>query len=353
MKEKVELLKKELLKKLESVKTLKELESLKAEYMGKTGIITNLQSGIKDVPNEEKKEYGMNVNILRSAFNENYEEKLNKLNEEELNRKLESEKIDVTLPSKRVRKGSKHPMTRIQEELEDLFVSMGYDVYDGPEIETDENCFQKLNLPLGHPARDAQDTFYLENEYEAFLLRSQTSTGQVRVMESNKEKGPIRIVCPGKVYRRDDDATHSHQFMQMEGLVIEENVSLADLKSTLEIFCKKLLGEKTEVRFRPSFFPFTEPSVEVDVTCFKCGGKGCPLCKQTGWIEVLGAGMVHPNVLRMCGYDPDKYQGFAFGVGLDRFAMFKYGITDIRTIYGNDLRFLNQFTRGEEVNETK
>ena len=353
MKEKVELLKKELLEKLENVKSLKELESLKAEYMGKTGIITNLQSGIKDISNEEKKEYGMNVNILRTAFNENYEQKLNKLNEEELNRKLESEKIDVTLPSKRVRKGSKHPMTRIQEELEDLFVSMGYDVYDGPEIETDENCFQKLNLPLGHPARDAQDTFYLENEYEAFLLRSQTSTGQVRVMEANKEKGPIRIVCPGKVYRRDDDATHSHQFMQMEGLVIEENVSLADLKSTLEIFCKKLLGEKTEVRFRPSFFPFTEPSVEVDVTCFKCGGKGCPLCKQTGWIEVLGAGMVHPNVLRMCGYDPDKYQGFAFGVGLDRFAMFKYGITDIRTIYGNDLRFLNQFTRGDEVNETK
>jgi len=353
MKEKVELLKKELLEKLERIKNLKELESLKAEYMGKSGIITNLQSGIKEIPNEEKKEYGMNVNILRTAFNEGYEEKLNKLNEEELNRKLESEKIDVTLPSKRVKKGSKHPMTRIQEELEDLFVSMGYDVYDGPEIETDENCFQKLNLPLGHPARDAQDTFYLENEYEAFLLRSQTSTGQVRVMESNEEKGPIRIVCPGKVYRRDDDATHSHQFMQMEGLVIEENVSLADLKSTLEIFCKKLLGEKTEVRFRPSFFPFTEPSVEVDVTCFKCGGKGCPLCKQTGWIEVLGAGMVHPNVLRMCGYDPDKYQGFAFGVGLDRFAMFKYGITDIRTIYGNDLRFLNQFTRGDETNETK
>jgi phenylalanyl-tRNA synthetase alpha chain len=172
-------------------------------------------------------------------------------------------------------------------------------------------------------------------------------------MEANKEKGPIRIVCPGKVYRRDDDATHSHQFMQMEGLVIEENVSLADLKSTLEIFCKKLLGEKTEVRFRPSFFPFTEPSVEVDVTCFKCGGKGCSLCKQTGWIEVLGAGMVHPNVLSMCGYDPEKYQGFAFGVGLDRFAMFRYGITDIRTIYGNDLRFLNQFTKGDELDEIK
>jgi len=351
--EKVELLKNELLEKLENVKSIKELNDLKAEYMGKTGIITTLQSGIKDVPNEEKKEYGMNVNILRTAFNENYESKLKLLEEEEVNKKIESERIDVTLPSKKVRQGSKHPMTRIQEELEDLFVSMGYDVYDGPEIETDENCFQKLNLPLGHPARDAQDTFYLENEYEAFLLRSQTSTGQVRVMEANVEKGPIRIVCPGKVYRRDDDATHSHQFMQMEGLVIDENVSLSDLKSTLEIFCKKLLGEKTEVRFRPSFFPFTEPSVEVDVTCFKCGGKGCPLCKQTGWIEVLGAGMVHPNVLSMCGYDPEKYQGFAFGVGLDRFAMFRYGITDIRTIYGNDLRFLNQFTKGDEVNETK
>ena len=353
MKEKVELLKKELLDKISNINDLKELNELKAEYMGKTGIITVLQSGIKDVSNEEKKEYGMNVNVLRTAFNENYESKLKEMEEKEINKKLESEKIDVTLPSKKIRQGSKHPMTRIQEELEDLFVSMGYEVYDGPEIETDENCFQKLNLPLGHPARDAQDTFYLENEYEAFLLRSQTSTGQVRVMEANVEKGPIRIVCPGKVYRRDDDATHSHQFMQMEGLVIDENVSLADLKATLEIFCKKLLGEKTEVRFRPSFFPFTEPSVEVDVTCFKCGGKGCPLCKQTGWIEVLGAGMVHPNVLSMCGYDPEKYQGFAFGVGLDRFAMFRYGITDIRTIYRNDLRFLNQFTRGDEVNETK
>ena len=353
MKEKVELLKNELLEKFNNIESIKELENLKSEYMGKTGVITVLQSGIKDIPAEEKKEYGINVNVLRSAFNENYESKLKLLEEAEVNKKIESERIDVTLPSKKVRSGSKHPMTRIREELEDLFVSMGYDVYDGPEIETDENCFQKLNLPLGHPARDAQDTFYLENEYEAFLLRSQTSTGQVRVMEANKEKGPIRIVCPGKVYRRDDDATHSHQFMQMEALVIDENVSMSDLKGTLELFCKKLLGEKTEVRFRPSFFPFTEPSVEVDVTCFKCGGKGCPLCKQTGWIEVLGAGMVHPNVLRMSGYDPEKYQGFAFGVGLDRFAMFRYGITDIRTIYGNDLRFLNQFTRGDEVNETK
>ena len=351
MQEKVEILCKEIEGKINEASNLKDLNDLKVEYMGKKGIITELQSGIKDA--NDKKTYGMQVNIVRNFFNENYEKKLKKLQEEELNRKIESERIDVTLPSKKVRPGSKHPMTRIQEELEDLFVSMGYDVYDGPEIETDENCFQKLNLPLGHPARDAQDTFYLENEYEKYLLRSQTSTGQVRVMEANKEKGPIRVVCPGKVYRRDDDATHSHQFMQMEGLVIDENVSMADLKGTLETFCKKLLGEKTDVRFRPSFFPFTEPSVEVDATCFKCGGKGCPLCKQTGWIEVLGAGMVHPNVLKMSGYDPEKYQGFAFGTGLDRFTMFRYGINDIRTIYGNDLRFLNQFTRGDETHETK
>ena len=225
---------------------------------------------------------------------------------------------------------------------------MGYTVYDGPEVESDENCFQKLNLPKGHPARDAQDTFYLKDEYERFLIRSQTSTAQVRAMEANKEKGPLRIVCPGKVYRRDEDATHSHQFMQIEGLVIDKNVSMADLKGTLELFCKKILGEKTKVRFRPSFFPFTEPSVEVDVSCFKCCGKGCNLCKQTGWIEVLGAGMVHPNVLEMCGYDSKVYQGFAFGTGLDRFAMFKYGIPDIRTIYGNDIRFLNQFDRKDE-----
>jgi len=351
--EKVELIKKEFEQVSNNINDLKVLNDIRVEYLGKQGKVTEISKLMKDVPNEQKKEFGMLVNEVRNLVTNTLDSLKEKLEEKALNEKLESEKIDITLPSKRVRKGSKHPMTRIKEELEDLFVSMGYEVYDGPEIETDENCFQKLNLPLGHPARDAQDTFYLENEYEAFLLRSQTSTGQVRVMEENKEKGPIRIVCPGKVYRRDDDATHSHQFMQMEGLVIDENVSMADLKGTLELFCKKLLGEKTNVRFRPSYFPFTEPSVEVDVTCFKCGGKGCSLCKQTGWIEVLGAGMVHPNVLTMCGYDPEKYQGFAFGTGLDRFAMFKYGITDIRTIYGNDLRFLNQFTKGDEANETK
>ena len=341
----------ELLKEVKSltkVNNRKELEELKNTYMGKSGKITLIQQLIKEIPNEEKKEFGIKVNEIRNTFNDFYNELLDTITTNEINLKLESERIDVTLPSEKIKRGSKHPMTRIQEEFEDIFTSMGYTVYDGPEVESDENCFQKLNLPKGHPARDAQDTFYLKDEYERFLIRSQTSTAQVRAMEANKEKGPLRIVCPGKVYRRDEDATHSHQFMQIEGLVIDKNVSMADLKGTLELFCKKILGEKTKVRFRPSFFPFTEPSVEVDVSCFKCSGKGCNLCKQTGWIEVLGAGMVHPNVLEMCGYDSNVYQGFAFGTGLDRFAMFKYGIPDIRTIYGNDIRFLNQFDRKDE-----
>lgn len=333
---------------LTEVDNRKELDELKNTYMGKNGKITLIQQLIKEIPNEEKKEFGIKVNEIRNIFNDFYNELLDTITTNEINLKLESERIDVTLPSEKIKRGSKHPMTRIQEEFEDIFTSMGYTVYDGPEVESDENCFQKLNLPKGHPARDAQDTFYLKDEYERFLIRSQTSTAQVRAMEANKEKGPLRIVCPGKVYRRDEDATHSHQFMQIEGLVIDKNVSMADLKGTLELFCKKILGEKTKVRFRPSFFPFTEPSVEVDVSCFKCGGKGCNLCKQTGWIEVLGAGMVHPNVLEMCGYDSKVYQGFAFGTGLDRFAMFKYGIPDIRTIYGNDIRFLNQFDRKDE-----
>ena len=345
---KMEEVRENLEKDLQVVKDLKELNDLKVEYLGKKGRITELNQMIKDIPNEEKKEFGQKVNELRMMFNDFYDKKKVEFETAILNERLANEAIDISLPSKKVKRGSKHPMTRITEQFEDLFVSMGYTVYEGPEIESDENCFQKLNIPKGHPARDAQDTFYLKEEYENFLLRSQTSTAQVRAMEDNKEKGPIRIVCPGKVYRRDEDATHSHQFMQIEGLVIDENVSMADLKGTLELFCKKLLGEKTKVRFRPSFFPFTEPSVEVDVTCFKCGGKGCPLCKQTGWIEVLGAGMVHPDVLEMSGYDSKKYQGFAFGTGLDRFAMFKYGIPDIRTIYGNDIRFINQFDRKDD-----
>ena len=219
---------------------------------------------------------------------------------------------------------------------------MGYDVVSGPELETDEYCFERLNIPKGHPARDMQDSFYIDAEH---LLRTQTSAVQARAMMKNEDKTPIRIICPGKVYRRDDDATHSHQFGQVEGLVIDENISLADLKGTLELFVKHMLGENSKLRFRPSYFPFTEPSYEIDVSCFKCNGKGCNLCKQTGWIEILGSGMVHPNVLKQNGYDPDKYSGFAFGTGLDRLAMFKFGIPDIRLLYTNDIRFLNQFDR--------
>lgn len=341
-------LREEILNCLENVSNTKELNEIETKYFSKKGPVTELMKVMSTLSNEEKKEYGMKINKFKEEINKIILEKKQEFHNIELNKKLESEKIDITLPSKKVKKGSKHPMTRLTEDFEDLFVSMGYTVYEGPEIESDENCFQKLNLPIGHPARDAQDTFYLKEEYENWLLRSQTSTAQVRAMAENTEKGPIRIVCPGKVYRRDEDATHSHQFMQIEGLVIDENVSMADLKGTLELFCKKILGEKTSVRFRPSYFPFTEPSVEVDVSCFKCGGKGCNLCKGTGWIEVLGAGMVHPNVLEMSGYDSKKYQGFAFGTGIDRFAMFKYGIPDIRTIYGNDLRFLEEFNRKDE-----
>lgn len=348
MNEKVNLIKESFEKDALNISDMKTLNDIRVEYLGKTGKVTELSKMMKDIPNEQKKEFGMLVNSVRTLVTDTLDNKKVELEKKALDEKLASEKIDITMPSKKVKRGSKHPMTRIEEKFEDLFSSMGYTVYSGPEIESDENCFQKLNLPKGHAARDAQDTFYLKDEFENYLLRSQTSTAQVRAMEENTDKGPLRIVCPGKVYRRDEDATHSHQFMQIEGLVIDEDVSMADLKGTLELFCKKILGDKTNVRFRPSYFPFTEPSVEVDVTCFKCGGKGCSLCKSTGWIEVLGAGMVHPNVLEMSGYDSTKYQGFAFGTGMDRFAMFKYGIPDIRTIYQNDIRFLKQFDRKDD-----
>lgn len=338
----------ELKEEIKNINNINDLNMLKTNYLGKKGKITLLSGNMKELSIEEKKELGQKLNVLKIEVSKLLDEKKEEIETTELNKKLEKEEIDITLPSKKITRGSKHPMTRIEEKFEDLFTSLGYTVYEGPELETDENCFQKLNIAKGHPARDAQDTFYLENEYEKFLLRTQTSTAQVRAMEENVEKGPIKIVCPGKVYRRDEDATHSHQFMQIEGLVIDENISMADLKGTLELFLKEFLGEKTKVRFRPSFFPFTEPSVEVDVSCFKCGGNGCSLCKQTGYIEVLGAGMVHPNVLEMCGYDSNKYRGFAFGTGMDRFAMFKYAINDIRIIYGNDMRFLTQFDRKDE-----
>ena len=329
-------------KELTQAKDKKELYDIKVKYLGKKGELTSVLRGMKDLSPEERPVIGGIVNKLRDKLEAIIAEKETEFEAEALDKKIEEEKIDITLPSTKIRRGSKHPLNRVVEEIEDLFVSMGYDVVDGPELETDEYCFERLNLPKGHPARDMQDSFYITSEY---LLRTQTSAVQARVMDANKEKSPIRMICPGKTYRREDDATHSHQFNQVEGLVIDEDITLAHLKGTLEVFMKKMLGEKTKLRFRPSYFPFTEPSYEVDVSCFKCGGSGCNLCKQTGWIELLGAGMVHPNVLRANGYDPEKYTGFAFGTGLDRLAMFKYGITDMRYLYKNDVRFLSQFDK--------
>lgn len=329
---------------------VKALEETKVKYLGKKGELTAILRGMGGLSPEERPIIGSLVNEVREKIELILKQKEEELKNKEMEEKLKTEKIDITLPSAKIRRGSKHPVNRIIEEVEDIFVSMGYDVVDGPELETDEYCFERLNLPKGHPARDMQDSFYVTSEY---LLRTQTSSVQARTMMANTEKTPIRMICPGKTYRRDDDATHSHQFGQVEGLVIDKNISLADLKGTLEIFVKKMLGENSELRFRPSYFPFTEPSYEIDVSCFKCGGKGCNLCKQTGWIEILGSGMVHPNVLKMNGYNPEIYTGFAFGTGLDRLAMFKYGITDIRLLYTNDVKFLSQFDRKDEGNEIK
>lgn len=320
-----------------------ELNEIKAKILGKKGELTAILKSMGGLIPEERPVIGGLVNKVRDKLEDLIKNKEQEFENQTLNEKLQNEKIDITLPASKIKKGSKHPVNRVIEEIEDLFVSMGYDVISGPELETDEFCFERLNLPKGHPARDMQDSFYITNEY---LLRTQTSSVQARTMLKYGGDKPIRMICTGKTYRREDDATHSHQFNQVEGLVIdkkENHVSLADLKGTLEVFVRKLLGENSNLRFRPSYFPFTEPSYEVDVTCFKCGGKGCPLCKKTGWIEILGAGIVHPNVLKLNGYDPEKYSGFAFGTGIDRLAMFKYAIPDMRLLYANDIRFLSQF----------
>lgn len=348
MKEEIQLIKENAIKEIAQSTNTQDLENARVKYLGKKGELTTVLKGMGALSAEERPVIGNLVNEVKKELENLIQALQEKFKKEELNKKLEEEKIDITLPSKKIKRGSKHPMNRVIEEIEDLFVSMGYDVISGPELETDEFCFERLNLPKGHPARDMQDSFYITSEY---LLRTQTSAVQARTMMGNTEKGPIRMICLGKTYRREDDATHSHQFNQVEGLVvdkIENQISLADLKGTLEVMVRKLIGANLELRFRPSYFPFTEPSYEVDVTCFKCGGKGCPLCKQTGWIEVLGAGIVHPNVLKMNGYDPDQYAGFAFGTGIDRIAMFKYGITDMRYLYTNDVRFLSQFDRKDE-----
>ena len=345
MVEKLEQIKNDALKDIRECKDEIALNNVKSKYVGKKSVFNDIMSNMSSLSNEEKREVGSKSNEVRSEITNELESQLEKIKSEALNKKLEEDKIDLTLPSKKRKLGTRHPLTMVREEIEDLFISMGYDVVDGPEVETDKYCFEMLNLPKDHPARDAQDSFYITDE---MLLRTQTSAVQIRSMLANQEKKPFKLICPGKTYRRDDDdATHSHQFSQIEGLVVGENISLSDLKGTLETFAKKMFGENREIRFRASYFPFTEPSYEVDVSCFKCEGKGCNICKGTGWIEILGSGMVHPNVLENCGFDHKKYQGFAFGVGIERVASLKYGVNNMRDYFTNDYRFLHNFNRKE------
>lgn len=342
--EKLESLKLEAIEAINNCNDETELNNVKSKYIGKKSEFTEIMAGMSKLSAEEKKEVGMKSNEFRTSVNEAIDNKLKSIKDEALNKQLEKDKIDITLPSRKKKRGTLHPLTIVRNEIEDLFLSMGYDIVDGPEIETDQYCFEMLNVPKGHPARDAQDTFYITEE---MLLRTQTSAMQIRYMLAKQDKTSFKMICPGKTYRRDDDdLTHSHQFHQVEGLVVGENISLTDLKGTLELFAKKMFGNDREIRFRASFFPFTEPSYEVDVSCFKCNKKGCSMCKGTGWIEILGCGMVHPNVLEGCGYDHNKYQGFAFGAGIERVACLKYGIT-VRDLYTNDYRFLRNFDRKE------
>lgn len=317
--------------------SLVDLQNLKVKYLGKTGELTALLKSIKDLPPEERPVFGAKVNELRNLLEKAFFDRTGELKSLEMEKRLQEEKVDVSLNTMKPW-GALHPITLIENQICDLLISMGFEVLSGPEIETDYYNFQALNIPIDHPARDMQDTFYIT---DSILLRTQTSAMQARAME--KKKPPIKIICPGKVFRSDNDASHSPVFYQIEGLVVDENITLCDLKGTLEYLASHLFGKNTKVRFRPSYFPFTEPSVEVDLTCSNCGGKGCSLCKGTGWIEVLGAGMVHPSVLENCGIDSQKYTGYAFGMGMDRIAMIKYGIPDIRLFYENDVRFLKQF----------
>ncbi|MCI8443846.1 MAG: phenylalanine--tRNA ligase subunit alpha [Clostridia bacterium] len=339
MKEEILKIKENSLASIKSCKNLKELNELKVKYLGKKGELTIVLRGMGKLNPEERPIMGSLVNQVRDELNDLVKEKEKELKKEELQKRLETENIDVTEPSKKINLGSYHPITQIIDEVTEIFLGMGYEIADGPEVEKAIYNFDQLNTPPDHPARDVQDTFYIT---EDIVLRSQTSPVQARVME--KQKPPIKIICPGAVYRSDSvDATHSPVFHQIEGLVVDKNISMTDLKGTLEMFAKKCLGENTKIRFRPHHFPFTEPSAEADVSCFVCGGKGCRVCKQEGWIELLGCGMVHPNVLKNCGIDPEEYTGFAFGFGVERIAMAKFGIEDMRLLFENDVRFLKQF----------
>lgn len=316
-----------------------DLEALRIRYLGKKGELTAVLRGMGKLSAEERPVIGQIANEVREAIENELTVRAQQQKTAALAARLAAEKLDVTVPGTVPEIGHIHPLDRVQRDMEEIFIGMGFDIVEGPEVEYDYYNFQALNIPPDHPARDTQDTFYITDN---ILLRSQTSPVQARTME--KRKPPIRIISPGRVYRSDAmDATHSPLFHQMEGLVVDKNVTMGDLKGTLEMFAKKMFGEETKVRFRPHHFPFTEPSAEVDVSCFACGGKGCRLCKGEGWIEILGAGMVHPNVLRMCNIDPDEYSGFAFGMGVERVTMLKYHIDDIRHLYENDVRFLSQF----------
>src|SRR5690625_728160 len=343
MKEQLHSLREEAIKQINEAKDVKHLQDLRVSYLGKKGSLTSILRGMGKLSKEERPVIGEIANKVRESISEKLNEKKEEFERIQLEKKLEAESIDVTLPGRPVTSGGPHLLTKIIEEIEDLFIGLGYEVREGPEVETDYYNFEALNLPKNHPARDMQDSFYLTNE---LLLRTHTSPVKARTMQKYGGNQPLRIIFPGIVYRRDaDDATHSHQFTQIEGLYVDKNVRMSDLKGTLNIFAKKMFGEDREIRLRPSFFPFTEPSVEMDISCKVCSGKGCSICKQSGWIEILGAGMVHPKVLEMAGYDTTVYTGFAFGMGPDRIAMLKYGIDDIRQFYINDIRFLKQFHR--------
>lgn len=342
IKERLESLRKDFIEKIAQVESLDHLNTIRVEVMGKKGSMTEILRGMKDLSNEERPVVGSLANEIRDVLSTQIDEKKQELEEEALNQALLNETIDVTLPGKVSSTGTPHILTQVMQEIEDVFLGLGYEIIEGYEVEKDYYNFERMNLPKDHPARDMQDSFYITDD---MLLRTHTSPIQARTMEKHDfSKAPLRMISPGKVYRRDsDDATHSHQFHQIEGLVVDKHITMADLKGTLEVLLKKLFGEDRHIRLRPSYFPFTEPSVEVDISCFKCGGKGCNVCKHTGWIEILGAGVVHPSVLEMSGIDSNEYSGFAFGLGPDRVAMLKYGVNDIRYFYQNDVRFLEQF----------
>jgi phenylalanyl-tRNA synthetase alpha chain len=323
---------------LQKARTEAEFQAIRIRYLGRKGLITGLLRNITNVPPEERPAFGSRCNELKDFLSKKIDERLAELTVSEKEKILCSQRIDVTLPGRGVRYGSLHPVTQVREEIGEIFSGLGFSIEEGPEIEFDYYNFEALNIPKDHPARDMHDTFYID---EKRVLRTHTSPVQIRTME--KTSPPVRILSPGKVYRRDSDISHTPMFHQIEGLLVDRGITFANLKGVLTLFLKKMFGEETPIRFRPSYFPFTEPSAEIDIRCVICGGKGCSVCKQSGWLEILGAGMVDPEVFKNVGYDAEKYTGFAFGLGLERIAMLKYGISDIRLFFENDLRFLEQF----------